>query len=49
MKQDRKPSNKTTHLQQLREEYTVEKKTVFSESDAGETGQLNVKNEIKTL
>ena len=26
----------------------MEKKTVFSESDAGETGQLHVKNEIKT-
>jgi len=53
MEQNTEPRNKITHLwsinlQQRRQEYTIEKKTVSSIS-CGETGQLHVKNEIRTL
>ena len=49
MEENKEPRNKLMHLwsinpQQKRQEYTMEKKTVFSISGAGKTGQLHVKD-----
>ena len=54
MEQDRKPRNKPIHLWvpyflQRRKEYTMGKRQVSSKNGAGKTGQLHVKNQIRTL
>ena len=48
MEQNREPQNKSMHmwsinLQQKRQEYFMEEKTVSSTNSAGKTGQLHVK------